>query len=221
MKSLTYKPEMIRAILAGRKTQTRRLLYPYVSKVSAGTKPLPKNVVQYDADAGRLYRKPAMAVGETIYVREAWRTWLDDDGFSPKQIMECYDGVGEDPAVHAQIEYLSDNTISGPKLTMEWNPGRLRPAFFMPQDFSRILQTIKEVRVHRLHDITDADAMAEGMIDRHKFIAPWIWYSKLWDKIHGDGAWLANPMVVAYTSTYSIKPTLRLSDSALKSAGAA
>ena len=81
----------------------------------------------------------------------------------------------------------------------------------MPRAFSRILLEIVAVRVERLQDISEADAIAEGCdavlaltIKRPNGAHPGNpreCYCDLWNSLHGPGAWDANPWVVALTFT--------------------
>ncbi len=87
---------------------------------------------------------------------------------------------------------------------------RARPSIHMPRWASRMTLTVTDVRVQRLQDISEADAVAEGVI--HDSFGGWrghegtigyptaIWaYHHLWNSLHGPGAWDANPWVVALT----------------------
>ncbi len=95
--------------------------------------------------------------------------------------------------------------------------GKWRSPIHMPRSASRLTLTVTDVRVQRLHDITEADAVAEGvesgMTSRGLMWKaygdkPNCWvdsarlsYIRLWESIHGPGAWDANPWVVALTFT--------------------
>ena len=83
----------------------------------------------------------------------------------------------------------------------------------MPRWASRLTLTVTDVRVERLQDISEADAIAEGCaplshpmgradllwheIGPDQWQAPSRWYRTLWDSINGAGAWADNPWVVA------------------------
>lgn len=80
---------------------------------------------------------------------------------------------------------------------------RSRPSIFMPRAASRITLEIIAVRVERLHDISEADAAAEGWTRQpersndpevHQDAAR-DWYSDLWEQINGAGSWALNPWV--------------------------
>jgi hypothetical protein len=74
---------------------------------------------------------------------------------------------------------------------------RWRPSIFMPRWASRILLEITAVRVERLQDISDTDAINEGIPDYPDFVgdSPVEDYRTLWESINGPGSWSANPWV--------------------------
>jgi hypothetical protein len=85
-----------------------------------------------------------------------------------------------------------------------------RPSIHMPRWASRITLKITDVRVERLHDISEADALAEGIVEKpdriwwvddgdpeHGFGSPRAAYAELWSSINGPGSWDANPWVWA------------------------
>lgn len=86
----------------------------------------------------------------------------------------------------------------------EWM-GRLRQGMHMPRWASRLTLTVTEVRVERLQDCSEADAVAEGIEPGHRLPcggmshAATDLFCDLWDSIHGPGAWALNPWVAAYT----------------------
>lgn len=102
-----------------------------------------------------------------------------------------------------------------------YGPPKWRPSIHMPRSASRITLLVTDVRVQRLHDITEADAIAEGIVFDPclgAFHVPGLphpdpefpilcrptareMFAALWDTIHGSGAWLGNPEVVAISFT--------------------
>nr|WP_018009330.1 hypothetical protein [Sinorhizobium medicae] len=82
----------------------------------------------------------------------------------------------------------------------------------MPPWASRLTLIVTDVSVERLQDISEADAIAEG-IERSKdfpdrfmtpagdYAVPIVAYQRLWESINGPGSWEANPWVAAYTFT--------------------
>ncbi len=92
------------------------------------------------------------------------------------------------------------------------------PSIHMPRRFSRLTLVVTDVRVQRLQDVSEEDALAEGAyvaprsrrvadsyaamaVAGHWFASARTWYADLWDRINGPGAWDANPWVAAYTFT--------------------
>jgi len=156
---------MVRAILAGRKTQTRRIIKPdWLTLVEECLRINGKWV--WHAMACDL-TMPFGVPGDHLWVRET---------FKPINEMECH--------YRAQIGWH----VGGP-----W-----KPSIFMPRKFSRITLEITGVRVERLKDISEADAMAEGItlrgttrFENECCIA----YKQLWDSINGPGAFEKNPYV--------------------------
>ena len=70
----------------------------------------------------------------------------------------------------------------------------------MPRWASRLTLVVTEVRRQRLRDIDGLDALAEG-VTPEEGVAPWRLYMRLWNALHGEGAWQKNPDVVALTFT--------------------
>lgn len=71
-----------------------------------------------------------------------------------------------------------------------------KPSIFMPRNLSRITLEITNVRVERLQDISEADAISEGVVPGGRFpmCARGV-YADLWDSINGEGSWDKNPWV--------------------------
>jgi len=185
---ILFKGEMVQAILAGTKTQTRRL------------------VKLTDTDRVREIRScrnwhlddpnAAMACpygqrGDRLWVRETYRF----DGLDPNIGMK-----EKDPETVQYREDEDDEFVA-------W-----RPSIFMPRWASRITLEITGVRVERLNNISEADAMAEGVAqDNQPDPCNNMWCVKgtqvqgwnsaksacaaLWESINGPGSWAANPFV--------------------------
>ena len=186
---IPFRAPMVRAILEGRKTMTRRVLKPRKGLGFPGQ-----------------LENPRYEPGDTIWVREAWRTWAQFDDLPPRDIPP---GSG--------VQYLADDPVS------PWD-SRYRHARFMPRWASRIDLRVIAVRVERLQDISEEDAMAEGVVawhddrtpphlrlsdlredrDRRDFLSmhygsPRDAFAALWNDIHGPDAWDENPWVAAIT----------------------
>lgn len=118
--------------------------------------------------------------GDRLWVRE---TWAQADGrFSGVPLVYRADG-DDQPCLD----------------------GRWRPSLFMPRWASRDLPTVVAVRLERLHDISEDDALAEGVKLDSAVLEPrtYRWaYQRLWDQINGKKApWKTNPLVVVITMT--------------------
>jgi hypothetical protein len=180
-----FSGPMVRAILDGSKTQTRRVAKDLIGFTSSGQ---PLTVRGGDPCE---YARPYGAPGDRLWAREKF---LEAD--SPRRS----DGYG--CPVYA-ADY-SDSDIPNT---------RWRPSIHMPRWASRILLEIVSVRVERLQDISEADALAEG-IDTGELCArqylydtglagsgadgratPISMFKELWQSINGADSWDANPWV--------------------------
>jgi hypothetical protein len=187
---ILFSAPMVRAILAGSKTQTRRAMklkgWHTIEERDDG-KPWPW---MYDSDHDSDYWLPCPygQVGDRLWVREAWKAHTTFDHLPPREL----------PKSH--LWYLADDGYKA--------ESRTRASMHMPRWASRITLEITEVRVERLQDISQADAIAEGAppshpsIDKvsHEFGYPDFsrsWYAQLWEQINGAGSWEANPWVWA------------------------
>lgn len=204
---IMFSAPMVRALLAGRKTQTRRLL-----KVQP---PADLDLLRGPDECGRFHwtnglqmqfwpggldhpekdYRPPYAPGDRLWVREAWRTQDGDlDGVKPAEM-----------AADTVIFYDADH----PSVPSEFGSQRSRPSIHMPRWASRLTLIVDEVRVQRLQDISQLDAFAEGA-ERHCYgmdvpmpagceSSPSykVGFVRLWNSLHGDDAWDANSWVVA------------------------
>ncbi len=209
---------MVRAILAGRKTQTRRVMkrkFPHgelTGVVSLGGAEVDlRNTNTFVAGRKILYGTewcPFGQVGTRLWVRETWaKTCISPDG-------QC-DGEGCD---YCSWDYRSDDPTA--KYPGDWPdntpahqcPPRWKPSIFMPRAASRITLEIIDVRVEQLQAISFDDALAEGIeplaANGHwydyqalgfKSHCPIASYKTLWESINGAGAWESNPFVWAIT----------------------
>ena len=170
-KPILMSAPMVRALLAGTKTQTRRALRD-------GTWLDPKAgvirmcSVALGVTGFQTVPCPYGQPGDRLWVREAWaRTRI------------AQDHTGAEIVVYREGDSRTD--YGGP-----WKPG-----IHMFRRDSRITLEITEVRVERLQDISQADANAEGVAGHPD--GPWHAYRALWLLINGPGSWDANPWVWA------------------------
>lgn len=195
---------MVRALLSGAKTQTRRLVNPQPGKgvvgVSRARDPDPDAAAEWwwldGADAG----SASMAMdpftcryggpGDRLWVRETFakipgqtRPWIETDY----------------RATYTHGDRMGDHL----GLKKRWTP-----AIHMPRAACRILLELTDVRVERLQDISEADAIAEGApcvdeVTGREVLFPSVskcgtyrlGYRALWESINGPGSWDANPWV--------------------------
>lgn len=176
---ILFSGPMVRAILEGRKTQTRRIVKP---------QPI---------DSGRFHPCPYGHPGGSLWVRETWGldAYTGDMQFSIKYRAggDSYvtERNGSDEWVPIYQRY-----IDGCGLEDNW--GRWRPSIHMPRWASRITLKITGARIERLQDITTKDAVREGVAyDVSKPDGdPVSRFQKLWNSINKDRApWESNPWV--------------------------
>ena len=185
---------MVRETLAGTKLQTRRAVKPLgahhiVRFIGADDKPT--GMFGWCVNAGVItdhiacpYGQP----GDRLWVREAWAAPHKFDAHRPADI----------PAL-TRWHYAATEELGGL---------RGRPSIHMPRCASRITLKVTGVRVERLQDISEADALAEGIAYSERFNGycigmaehfhshdPRESYRSLWRAINGAGSWDANPWV--------------------------
>lgn len=208
---ILFSALMVLALLAGRKTQTRRLAwaYPDMKKNPQGTIRLEELRAQGipGAEARRclppsIWQKAQP--GDTIWVREALCARNMDIGgmLGFTEPLTEVDMTRGDLACSYEADGTEIVEEAGFDLAWLWKKPRL-PAMFMPRSFSRITLEVTAVRVEPLQDITEEDAAAEGIAS---YVPDSViqqgprWYRNryedLWNSLHGPGAWEKNPAVV-------------------------
>jgi len=187
---ILFSAPMVRAILDGRKTVTRRpvkgLSTSFAVTTAADESPL--NSVCWNV-GGPIIRCPYGKPGDRLYVRE---TCLINDYREA-----C---VPVDERASCEIHYRADGV---PDFEGEEEPIRWRPSIHMPRWASRILLEITDVRVERLQDISRADIRAEGLQCPPELASDDVspnyrdWYPAAWKELWNStgGDWAANPWV--------------------------
>lgn len=193
---LPFTAPMIRALLDGRKLQTRRLIKP--RNYSARTLFFEDWSDDYILDPGNAaWRDRAIfwRPGDRVWCREAWRTSARFDHLSPAAIGR---DEGKKSAIMVWFEADDNSDALIP-------PGRLRAGMHMPRWASRLTLGVTGVRIERLQAITPEDAIREGYPfdappakDRNTYID---WYAELWDAINPETPWGSNPWVIAIDFT--------------------
>jgi len=206
---ILFSAPMVRALLAGLKTQTRRTMKPQpifypegegfpigndrrTSVEWKGTHCAPENLALL---------APYGKVGDRLWVKETFKPHSTFAHLKPSEIPD------------SKIFYRADNSYA-PSNTKWW------PSLFMQQRFSRILLEIVSIRVERLANCSAEDALAEGVVEypclgpqrgpnATYFSAagpvpgempiarttPVDAYKALWQEINGEDSWDANPFV--------------------------
>lgn len=188
--------EMVRATLREQnpKTQTRRTIKPTPWEVmppKAGEAPWAYGFKFNEGSTSYgepfVMKCPYGATGDELFVKETWRTKSQWDGLKPSDLP-----IANEFMVSPFIAYDAD----GPSKELH---GKTRPSIFMPRWASRITLEIESVRVERLHDISEEDALAEGIDGAFWYPHYGAGYMALWESINGPGSWSANPYVWAIT----------------------
>lgn len=186
---ILFSAPMVRALLDGRKTMTRRVVkkseqWPAdaVRAVMLETRGTVMAVNAQRCTYGPEIKCPYGQPGDRLWVRE---TWKHVDG-GP-----VYDAAG------GIADSFDPETIY--HATRPHYPGPWKPSIFMPRWASRITLEITGVRVERLQDISISDAMAEGVGIQCESPMAVMEYSLLWESINGPGSWDANPWVWVLT----------------------
>ncbi|MCD2460419.1 hypothetical protein LRM39_18285 [Enterobacter cloacae complex sp. 2021EL-01261] len=180
---MIFNSEMVRAILDGRKTQTRRIIKPQPVMYEPGQSIHVSDMIN---DA---LRCPFGSVGDRIWVRE---TWAEAGAGAPDLKLYRANYPEHVPAHYENVPPVDE---------IRWTP-----SIHMPRWASRITLEIVGVRVERLQDISQADAVAEGAPQSHPSIDAVSqqhgfpdfsrsWYGQTWQSIYGAESWQFNPWV--------------------------
>ena len=217
---IIFSAPMIRALLDGRKTQTRRLLTRRNTLFDGGRWPNYMHDDQFHWDRAWVDEGPSPMGNAGPYLKLPVTNIEMIDGGTGETVHRLYPVVqpGDRLYVREAWSAMMDGgwTIANARSRMynekivyradsnayEGGDGWW-PSIHMPREFSRLTLTVTDVRVQRLQDISRGDAMGEGcpfanMADGPD---PRGWFRDLWNSLHGPDAWDANPWVVALTFT--------------------
>ncbi|RGT60314.1 hypothetical protein DWX17_22645 [[Clostridium] innocuum] len=189
MKPILFNTEMVQAILEGRKTVTRRIIKGLPQDVkcigwltdSGNAKSY--GTVAFDVNGNRKYFKLPYLIGDILYVRETFVTHRNDVFYK------------------ADNEWLKLKNLG---ISFKW-----KPSIHMPKEAARLFLRITDVRIERLQDITEEQAMQEGI---EKMSTPNIsgvgetfiqGFGELWNSTIKKSeldkyGWHANPYVFVY-----------------------
>lgn len=223
---LLFNAPMVRAILEGRKTQTRRVVKQqppaidgaYWEVIVCGDCVQFLATDEVDPDFENplhqsTVRNPHGQPGDLIWVKEPWRIGEDvGEGWYPGaftgDLHLIYDSDGYRDYRSFPADYRwprnAKETHNSEGTDEHWISYGPIPSIFMPRWASRLLLEVISVRVERLQDISEADCIAEGAEGGHGAIpgynysaTPCEHYRHIWESINGPGSWDANPWVWA------------------------
>lgn len=180
------RPELVRAYLEGRKTQTRRIMKPQPDCFwNDGKQPVN---LPYDRSVNRVIRCPYGAPGDRLRVRER-HAFMNPLDFPDETGAAVTCGVYR--TMQVACVYATDAKLIG-------FDGKWRPSIHMPKWASRLTLDITDVRVERLQDISEQDVWAEGVVDEGEFEEGYSvvgFFREKWIEINGQQSWDDNPWV--------------------------
>jgi hypothetical protein len=189
---IIFSTPMVKAILAGRKTQTRRILKRSTEFKGPYN---PAYVESHKDHKGWARICPYGSPGDRLWVRETW-------GHTGHGVWKVSDA--RMASLNGKVVYRADDDT----------PGGWFPSIHMPREFARIFLKVTDVRVERLRDISEYDAKAEAPPEptvrktRHQIAQSGTSnvgsgvrddFRHLWESINGAGSWDKNPWVYALT----------------------
>ncbi|MCA7012502.1 hypothetical protein LF934_07560 [Dickeya dadantii] len=175
-RGMIFNADMVRAILDGRKTQTRRIIKLSHERGMVNPVVCGKNG-EISSVTCRLAPTlcPHGGVGDRLWVRETFAS-----------------GLCTETTLAYRATHKPEDLEEGWGEAIKWTP-----SIHMPRWASRITLEITGVRVERLNDISDVDAMAEGCSTSCMRSGDSLSdvYARLWSSIYGADNWQANPWV--------------------------
>jgi len=192
-KPILFSTDMVRAIIDGRKTVTRRVIKPKTLGDITGGKPAKRGGYSFLQlpDGGEVSLScPYQA--DRLWVRETWNY-----GFGDGVWKECeeWDGkIHKERPEKAWISYKEDYS------DIDVNEWKWRPSIFMPRWACRIVLNVVDIRVERLQDITEEDSVKEGVCGAETEFdqaTPIMCFASLWDSLNKNRGygWDKNPLV--------------------------
>ncbi|EFB4450740.1 hypothetical protein K2905_003764 [Escherichia coli] len=182
-RGMIFNGEMVRAILGGNKTQTRRIVEEKFYGRAVAAELLAKHCP---------YGQP----GDRIWVRETYRVHGKATDVATLVYRASVRNSWTEQTHRVPVE------VCNKPVSEKWTP-----SIHMPRWASRILLEITDVRVERLNAISQEDAQAEGMEltgwrptysdpdSGGEVMTPYDNFAELWSSIYGDESWKANPWV--------------------------
>ncbi|WP_032185953.1 hypothetical protein [Escherichia coli] len=175
-RGMIFNDEMVRAILGGNKTQTRRIVEEKFYGQAVAAELLAKHCP---------YGQP----GDRIWVRETYRVHGKATDVATLVYRASVRNSWTEQTHRVPVE------VCNKPVSEKWTP-----SIHMPRWASRILLEITDVRVERLHDMSESDAKAEGATPATYKITPSeavyrVGFGDIWRSIYGQDNWLSNPLV--------------------------
>ncbi|HCP9332516.1 TPA: hypothetical protein OF661_004340 [Escherichia coli] len=175
-RGMIFNDEMVRAILGGNKTQTRRIVEEKFYGRAVAAELLAKHCP---------YGQP----GDRIWVRETYRVHSKATDVATLVYRASVRNSWTEQTHRVPVD------VCNKPVSEKWTP-----SIHMPRWASRILLEITDVRVERLHDMSEADAKAEGATPATYKITPpeavyRVGFGDIWRSIYGQDNWLSNPWV--------------------------
>ncbi|HDW2538346.1 TPA: hypothetical protein RLU55_003857 [Escherichia coli] len=175
-RGMIFNDEMVRAILGGDKTQTRRIVEEKFYGRAVAAESLAKHCP---------YGQP----GDRIWVRETYRVHGKATDVATRVYRASVRNSWTEQTHRVPVD------VCNKPVSEKWTP-----SIHMPRWASRILLEITDVRVERLHDMSEADAKAEGATPATYKITPpeavyRVGFGDIWRSIYGQDNWLSNPWV--------------------------
>ncbi|MEA4757103.1 hypothetical protein VBQ76_18215 [Klebsiella pneumoniae] len=204
-RGMIFNGEMVRAILDGRKTQTRRIMAPQpADDIERCIFPNPgaigwKSSLRHKHGSTTAHFCPHGKPGDRIWVREAFRVHS-----RATDVATLVYKASERNSWTEQTNRVPVSVCNKPATPEKWTP-----SLHMPRWASRLLLEITDVRVERLNAISEEDARAEGIIDggclncgepepcgcANPEPDATDAFAYLWQSIYGSDSWNANPWV--------------------------
>lgn len=182
-RGMIFNADMVRAVLDGRKTQTRRMLTPrqlkMIDTAAAIGECYPLESGHQHENSQSYYREwcPFGGVGDRLWVRET---------FAP--------GLCTATTIAYRATHKPEDLEEGWYERIKWTP-----SIHMPRWASRITLEITGVRVERLASVSKEDARAEGYPTERATDGgnsdPWLWFRDLWDGLYPEQSFKVNPWV--------------------------
>lgn len=223
---MIFSTDMVKAILSGNKTKTRRIVKSKSERGIIGVntnnkgKLIAVNSIGWD-DENIEKDVPFHQIGTILWVKETFREYYLDDDIDNK-IIDYRADEYENLQLHDGNGFAMWNKDGSEKM-IPWTP-----SIYMPKKYARIFLEITDVRVEKLTNISTDDALKEGIIKfdnedsviylyglpswekKDLVCSPCFAFQKLWQKINGTDSWDKETYVFVYefkdvSSTFKIE----------------